>query len=189
MKNHSTTRVVLLACGSFNPITNMHLRMFELARDHLEDTDRYTVVKGIISPVGDSYKKKGLIEACHRLEMAKLATETSDWITVDSWESLQPEWVETCKVIRHHHEELLASQQSTDDVDTGKRPGGILTRCLSHLSWFHSMWRSSGSTLSSTLVTEVLTLSIRERPATLRRELISAACILDFVLSVMTQSS
>ena len=22
------TRVVLLACGSFNPITNMHLRMF-----------------------------------------------------------------------------------------------------------------------------------------------------------------
>ncbi|XP_029950358.1 nicotinamide/nicotinic acid mononucleotide adenylyltransferase 1-like [Salarias fasciatus] len=120
MENHSTTRVVLLACGSFNPITNMHLRMFELARDHLEDTDRYTVVKGIISPVGDSYKKKGLIEACHRLEMAKLATETSDWITVDSWESLQPEWVETCKVIRHHHEELLASQQSTDDVDTGK---------------------------------------------------------------------
>ncbi|XP_030624494.1 nicotinamide/nicotinic acid mononucleotide adenylyltransferase 1 isoform X2 [Chanos chanos] len=33
------TKVVLLACGSFNPITNMHLRMFELARDHLEDTD------------------------------------------------------------------------------------------------------------------------------------------------------
>lgn len=30
--------VVLLACGSFNPITNMHLRMFELARDYLEDT-------------------------------------------------------------------------------------------------------------------------------------------------------
>ena len=30
--------VVLIACGSFNPITNMHLRMFELARDHLHDT-------------------------------------------------------------------------------------------------------------------------------------------------------
>uniref|UniRef100_A0A3Q0R3P9 Nicotinamide nucleotide adenylyltransferase 1 n=1 Tax=Amphilophus citrinellus TaxID=61819 RepID=A0A3Q0R3P9_AMPCI len=38
MEGQSTTRVVLLACGSFNPITNMHLRMFELARDHLEDT-------------------------------------------------------------------------------------------------------------------------------------------------------
>ena len=56
--------------------------------------------KGIISPVGDGYKKKGLIEASHRVEMAKLALETSDWITVDSWESLQPEWVETAKVVR-----------------------------------------------------------------------------------------
>lgn len=61
---------------------------------------QYKVVKGIISPVGDSYKKTGLIEACHRVEMAKLATEMSDWITVDSWESLQPEWLETAKVVR-----------------------------------------------------------------------------------------
>lgn len=58
------------------------------------------MVKGIISPVGDAYKKKGLIEACHRLEMARLATESSEWITVDDWESQQPEWVETAKVVR-----------------------------------------------------------------------------------------
>ncbi|ELK16689.1 Nicotinamide mononucleotide adenylyltransferase 3 [Pteropus alecto] len=32
--------VVLLACGSFNPITNMHLRLFEVARDHLHQTDK-----------------------------------------------------------------------------------------------------------------------------------------------------
>ena len=61
---------------------------------------QYRVVKGIISAVGDAYKKKGLIEACHRLEMARLATENSDWITVDSWESSQPEWLETAKVVR-----------------------------------------------------------------------------------------
>lgn len=30
--------VVLLACGSFNPITHMHLRLFEVARDHLHQT-------------------------------------------------------------------------------------------------------------------------------------------------------
>ncbi|XP_028266531.1 nicotinamide/nicotinic acid mononucleotide adenylyltransferase 1 [Parambassis ranga] len=120
MESHTTVKVVLLACGSFNPITNMHLRMFELARDHLEDTGQYRVVKGIISPVGDGYKKKGLIEACHRLEMARLATENSDWITVDSWESLQPEWVETAKVARHHYEDLLAAEQNDDEVDTVK---------------------------------------------------------------------
>uniref|UniRef100_A0A4W3JQ93 Nicotinamide/nicotinic acid mononucleotide adenylyltransferase 3 n=1 Tax=Callorhinchus milii TaxID=7868 RepID=A0A4W3JQ93_CALMI len=34
----SKVPVVLLACGSFNPITNIHLRIFELARDHLHQT-------------------------------------------------------------------------------------------------------------------------------------------------------
>uniref|UniRef100_A0A8B9JLQ0 Nicotinamide-nucleotide adenylyltransferase n=1 Tax=Astyanax mexicanus TaxID=7994 RepID=A0A8B9JLQ0_ASTMX len=114
------TKVVLLACGSFNPVTNMHLRMFELARDHLEDTGKYRVVRGIISPVGDAYKKKGLIEACHRVEMAKLATENSSWITVDDWESQQAEWVETAKVVRHHHSELLSAEQNVDEADTVK---------------------------------------------------------------------
>ncbi|KAI3357351.1 hypothetical protein L3Q82_015784 [Scortum barcoo] len=120
MDGREVTKVVLLACGSFNPITNMHLRMFELARDHLQDTGQYKVVKGIISPVGDGYKKKGLIEACHRVEMARLATEDSGWITVDPWESLQPEWVETAKVVRHHYDRLLAAEQNEDDVDTVK---------------------------------------------------------------------
>ncbi|XP_028309458.1 nicotinamide/nicotinic acid mononucleotide adenylyltransferase 1 isoform X2 [Gouania willdenowi] len=121
MESRRKTKVVLLACGSFNPITNMHLRMFELARDHLEDTGHYKVVRGIISPVGDGYKKKGLIEACHRVQMAKLATETSgNWITVDDWESLQPEWVETAKVVRHHHEKLITVDLNNDDVDTVK---------------------------------------------------------------------
>ncbi|MED6284944.1 hypothetical protein CHARACLAT_023997 [Characodon lateralis] len=36
---------------------------------------------------------------------------------------------------------------------------------------------------------EILTLSLRECPSTLWRKLISAACIRDLVLSVMTQSS
>ncbi|XP_077899536.1 nicotinamide/nicotinic acid mononucleotide adenylyltransferase 3 isoform X4 [Ictidomys tridecemlineatus] len=34
--------VVLLACGSFNPITYMHLRLFEVARDHLHQTGTIT---------------------------------------------------------------------------------------------------------------------------------------------------
>nr|XP_012329137.1 nicotinamide/nicotinic acid mononucleotide adenylyltransferase 1 [Aotus nancymaae] len=39
MENSEKTEVVLLACGSFNPITNMHLRLFELAKDYLNGTD------------------------------------------------------------------------------------------------------------------------------------------------------
>ncbi|KAK3549111.1 hypothetical protein QTP70_032423, partial [Hemibagrus guttatus] len=55
-----------------------------------------------------------------------------------------------------------------------RRPGGIRNRCPSHLNCPLSMWRSSSSTPSSSRVTELLTLSLRERPATLWRKLISA---------------
>ncbi|XP_050758307.1 nicotinamide/nicotinic acid mononucleotide adenylyltransferase 3 isoform X2 [Gymnogyps californianus] len=91
--------LILLACGSFNPITNMHMRLFELARDHLHQTGRYQVIEGIMSPVNDDYRKKGLVSARHRIAMAKLALETSDWIRVDPWESEQETWTETVKVL------------------------------------------------------------------------------------------
>ena len=61
---------------------------------------RYKVVKGILSPVSDHYKKKGLISVSHRVEMARLATKGSDWIHVDAWESEQDAWIETIKVMR-----------------------------------------------------------------------------------------
>lgn len=64
-------------------------------------TGKYKVIKGIISPVGDAYKKKGLISANHRVTMAKLATKNSDWVEVDDWESCQSEWLETLKVLRY----------------------------------------------------------------------------------------
>ncbi|KAK0136682.1 hypothetical protein N1851_027129 [Merluccius polli] len=69
------------------------------------------------------------------------------------------------------------------NTSPGRRPGGILTRYPSHLIWLLSTRRSSGSTLSSSRMTELLTLSLRESPATLRRKLISAACTRDLVLS------
>lgn len=108
MESSEKTDVVLLACGSFNPITNMHLRLFELAKDYMNGTGKYRVIKGIISPVGDAYKKKGLISAHHRVIMAELATKNSEWVEVDTWESLQKDWVETAKVLRHHQEKLEA---------------------------------------------------------------------------------
>ncbi|XP_028921251.1 nicotinamide/nicotinic acid mononucleotide adenylyltransferase 1 [Ornithorhynchus anatinus] len=109
MEDPDRTEVILLACGSFNPITNMHLRLFELAKDYMNETGKYRVVKGIISPVGDAYKKKGLISAHHRVTMIKLATQTSKWVEVDDWESRQNEWIETAKVLRHHHQNLATS--------------------------------------------------------------------------------
>ncbi|XP_015904455.1 nicotinamide/nicotinic acid mononucleotide adenylyltransferase 1 isoform X2 [Parasteatoda tepidariorum] len=99
---NSKTRVMLLSCGSFNPITHMHLRIFELARDFLNSTGRFHVVGGIMSPVNDGYKKKDLISATHRCKMVDLALQSSDWIKLDSWESAQDDWTPTARVMEHH---------------------------------------------------------------------------------------
>uniref|UniRef100_A0A8C6KJ02 Cadherin domain-containing protein n=1 Tax=Nothobranchius furzeri TaxID=105023 RepID=A0A8C6KJ02_NOTFU len=73
-------------------------------------------------------------------------------------------------------------------VQDAGHPGGILIRCLRCINWLLSMWRSSGSTLSPSRMTELLTLSLRRSTNTLRRELILAACIRSLALSVTTQS-
>ncbi|KAM9349278.1 nicotinamide/nicotinic acid mononucleotide adenylyltransferase 3 [Symphorus nematophorus] len=97
----------LLACGSFNPITNQHMRLFELARDHMHSTGQYQVLGGIVSPVSDGYGKQGLVLAKHRIAMAKLALQSSNWVTVDEWESQQPDWTETVVTMRYHYESIL----------------------------------------------------------------------------------
>jgi nicotinamide mononucleotide adenylyltransferase len=123
----SKKRVALVACGSYNPITNMHLRLFELARDQLNCTDKYRVVAGIISPVSDYYPKKDLVSAEHRCAMVQLALQSSDWIRLETWESDQNEWSETVKVLRHFRDQLQHMSNTTthteliDGVATKKR--------------------------------------------------------------------
>ncbi|XP_017578578.1 nicotinamide/nicotinic acid mononucleotide adenylyltransferase 3 [Pygocentrus nattereri] len=95
--------LILLACGSFNPITHQHMRLFELARDHMHQTGLYQVVGGIVSPVSDGYAKQGLVSSKHRLAMARLGLQSSDWVAVDEWESQQADWTETVVTMRYHY--------------------------------------------------------------------------------------
>uniref|UniRef100_A0A8D2L471 Cytidyltransferase-like domain-containing protein n=1 Tax=Varanus komodoensis TaxID=61221 RepID=A0A8D2L471_VARKO len=60
---------------------------------------KYRVIGGIISPVNDKYGKQGLAAAEHRIAMARLALETSEWVRVDPWESEQKQWCETIAVL------------------------------------------------------------------------------------------
>ncbi|KAJ8390415.1 hypothetical protein AAFF_G00108090 [Aldrovandia affinis] len=104
MTEATKTHVILLSCGSFNPITKGHIHMFEKAREHLHKTGRFIVIGGIISPVHDSYGKPGLVPSRHRLTMCQLAVQSSDWIRVDPWECYQDTWQTTCSVLEHHRD-------------------------------------------------------------------------------------
>lgn len=58
--------IVLVACGSFSPVTYLHLRMFEMAKDYVRQNTEFEIVGGYLSPVSDMYKKPGLLNAHHR---------------------------------------------------------------------------------------------------------------------------
>ncbi|CAI0378782.1 unnamed protein product [Linum tenue] len=140
--------VVLVATGSFNPPTFMHLRMFELARDALQ-SEGYRVIAGYMSPVTDVYKKPGLIPAEHRLRMCNLACESSDFIMVDPWEANQSTYQSSLTVLRRIEsvfiEEVPISRESlkvmfvcgADLLQTFKIPGfwipdQVRTICRDH---------------------------------------------------------
>ena len=58
-KTKMSSRIVLLACGSFNPPHYLHARIFEVAKNYLARRNQ-TVVHGWLSPVSDGYGKPGL---------------------------------------------------------------------------------------------------------------------------------
>lgn len=97
----------LLACGSFNPITNMHLRMFECARNYMNtNCPNINVQIGCISPVSDGYGKPGLRSSTHRMKMIELATANSTWIRLLDSEAKNPNWTPTKNVIKNTQETL-----------------------------------------------------------------------------------
>jgi len=107
LKDPNKLPLVIVACGSFSPITYLHLRMFEMALDAINEQTRFEVVGGYFSPVNDTYQKPGLAPAYHRVRMCELACErTSSWLMVDAWESLQPTYTRTAKVLDHFNHEI-----------------------------------------------------------------------------------
>ncbi|CUM67156.1 uncharacterized protein PRCAT00004848001 [Priceomyces carsonii] len=107
LQDNTKYPLVIVACGSFSPITYLHLRMFEMALDAITEQTRFEVIAGYYSPVSSNYNKPGLAPAHHRVRMCELACErTSSWLMVDAWESLQPRYTRTALVLDHFNEEI-----------------------------------------------------------------------------------
>ncbi|XP_073816281.1 nicotinamide mononucleotide adenylyltransferase isoform X1 [Musca autumnalis] len=114
--NRLLPRIVLIACGSFSPPTPMHLRMFEIAKDHFELNGTHKVIGGIVSPTHDAYGKKGLAPGKHRCAMVKLALQSSSWIRLSEWETLQDGWSRTQAVLQYH-QNFMNNYINSPDLD------------------------------------------------------------------------
>lgn len=127
LRNSNKHPLVIVACGSFSPITYLHLRMFEMAMDAIREQTRFEVIGGYYSPVSDNYKKRGLAPSSHRVRMCELACErTSSWLMVDAWESLQPTYTRTAKVLDHFNEEINVKRGGVLTQDGTKRGAKIM---------------------------------------------------------------
>ncbi|KAJ9126658.1 hypothetical protein QFC24_001688 [Naganishia onofrii] len=117
MKDESKIPIVIVACGSFSPPTYLHLRMFEMAKDEIVESQTYEIMAGYYSPVSSYYKKAGLAPAHHRVRMCELAVEhTSTWLMVDPWEAGQPEYQRTA-VVLDHFDEMLNGKDGESGVE------------------------------------------------------------------------
>lgn len=116
LASSTSTPIALVLCGSFSPITFMHLRALEEARLAVEARGNAEVIAGYISPVHDDYGKSSLIPATHRIAMCSLAARQSNWIQVAEWESLQETWTPTHRVLNAFKEELMKSVGSSVKV-------------------------------------------------------------------------
>lgn len=51
LQDESKIPLVIVACGSFSPPTYLHLRMFEMAKDEIVESQTYEIMAGYYSPV------------------------------------------------------------------------------------------------------------------------------------------
>ncbi|KAL1407572.1 Nicotinamide/nicotinic acid mononucleotide adenylyltransferase 1 [Vanrija albida] len=125
--DESKIPLVIVACGSFSPPTYLHLRMFEMAKDEIVESQTYEIMAGYYSPVSSYYKKAGLAPAAHRVRMCELAVEhTSTWLMVDPWEAGQPEYQRTAVVLDHLDEMLNGEEGGVLMADGSRRKYKIM---------------------------------------------------------------
>lgn len=101
--------LILAAVGSFNPPTYLHLRILEEAKIAL--SHKFDIIGAMISPAHDEYgllHKKSLQSAsiAHRIAMCNLATQSSNWIGVGTWEQSQKKWQRTAIVLSAYYDSL-----------------------------------------------------------------------------------
>ena len=101
---HKMNKHVVVLRGSFNPITKMHIECLNLAKQEILKKDKNAIIKGVIMPVNDFYKKKDLISIVHRLELCKIAIRNIEWINVDDIEQSKDYHMKTIEMLNYMHE-------------------------------------------------------------------------------------
>lgn len=108
-KARETQFAVIIASGSCNPVTRMHIRRFFIAKQCIESSSSNMYVLGsLISPshpdlVRQRYRSfpREIIPAPHRLAIAQLSVKDSIWVNVDPWEITRRRVMDYLSILEH----------------------------------------------------------------------------------------
>ena len=64
------------------------------------------------------------VSSHHRVEMCRLLTSTSDWLSVSTWESENPKWTPTVLSVEYH------AEKAKSEFDAGLRLLGTTVLAL-----------------------------------------------------------
>ena len=90
------------------------------------------------------------VSSHHRVEMCRLLTSTSDWLSVSTWESENPKWTPTVLSVEYH------AEKAKNEFDAGLRLLGRVFLFFNHvskanfcfqlaqISWNHFLYLVSG---------------------------------------------
>ncbi|KAJ6631602.1 Nucleotidylyl transferase [Mycena sp. CBHHK59/15] len=117
LRDSEKTPIVLVACGSFSPVTYLHLRMFEMAKDYVRQNTEFEIVGGTSVLSVTCTRSLAFSVPQHRVNMCSLGAEdTSSWLMVDPWEAFQ-DYQRTAVVLDHFDYEIntvLGGAQTED---------------------------------------------------------------------------
>lgn len=120
--------LVLVSCGSYNPIHSAHIAMLHAAREAVETQRGATIVVGgaYLSPVNDAYGKAGLLDFANRAALCRAAVEQDSFVAFDAWEGLQSSYQRSYYVLKHIEEEVKAFYGPDLEVSIALVCGGDL---------------------------------------------------------------
>lgn len=116
--------VVIVSCGSFNPITLAHIKMLAAAKAAIEAVPvaetgaQRKVIQAFMSPVNDAYKKTNLAPFPLRRDICNAVFAKGsphDWIALHEWEGQQTAFVPTYIAMKKIYDELLEKGVHVDE--------------------------------------------------------------------------
>ena len=107
-KARSTTFVIIVGSGSFNPATRKHIRNFFIAKQCIESGSNMFVLGSLLSPSHHSLVRQKfrtcpgeILPDPHRLAIAQLSVKDSIWVSVDPWEITRRRVMDYLSVLDH----------------------------------------------------------------------------------------